>query len=142
MTKVFFYHGAGDRLVAAAQLIKKAFAQRKSLLVYAPSREMATDLDRFLWTTPPEGFVPHVSADSPLASETPIVIAERLDQTSHDERLFNLSDDVPPGFARFTHLIEIVGDPEQERAAGRRRARFYLDRGYEISYHDLSAKTE
>lgn len=140
MTKVFFYHGAGDRLAAAASLIGKAYMQKKWLLVYAPEREIADTLDRYLWVHPPAGFVPHVRADSPLANETPIVIAERLDSMAHGERLFNLSDDVPPGFARFAHLIELVGESDEARAAGRRRARFYLDRGYEVSYLDLSGK--
>jgi len=140
LTRVFFYHGAGDRLAAAASLISKAFAQRKRVLVYTPDADVAAALDRQLWVYPPESFVPHVRADSSLASETPIVIAERLDSIPQDERLFNLSDEVPPGFARFANLIELVGAHEQQRAAGRRRARTYLDRGYEVSYFDLSGK--
>jgi hypothetical protein len=46
---------------------------------------------------------------------------------------------VPPGFARFASLIEVVGQGDEERVAGRQRARFYKDRGYDITYVDLSA---
>ena len=46
--------------------------------------------------------------------------------------------EVPPGFSRFTSLIEIVGQVDDERQAGRERARFYKDRGYEIKFFDLA----
>lgn len=138
MTQVFFYHSAFDRIAAAAALIGKAFSQKKALLVYAPDAEVAAALDRHLWTHPPTGFVPHVGVNSPLAAETPVLIASQLESVPHDERLFNMSTEVPPGFSRFASLIEVVGQKDEERVAGRRRAKFYKDRGYEIRYVDLS----
>lgn len=140
MTQVFFYHGAADRIVATASLITRAFAQQKASLVYAPDAEVAAALDRHLWMHPPTGFVPHVRSDSPLAGETPVVIASQIESVPQDERLFNLAADVPPGFSRFASLIEVVGQQDDERAAGRRRVRFYKDRGYDITYVDLSGK--
>lgn len=140
MTRVFFYHNAPDRIVATAALIGKAFAQRKALLVFAPEAEVAAALDRHLWMVPPTGFIPHVAVNSPLATETLVLIADTLDAVPHDERLFNLSAEVPPGFSRFASLIEVVGQDRDERVDGRRRARFYKDRGYDISYVDLSGQ--
>ncbi len=140
MTRVFFYHNAADRIAATATLIGKAVSQKKSLLVYAPEPEVAAALDRHLWMHPPTGFIPHVAIDSPLAGETPVLIADTLDAVPHDERLFNLSAEVPPGFSRFASLIEVVGQDRDERVDGRRRARFYKDRGYDISYVDLSGQ--
>ncbi|MBP6707825.1 MAG: DNA polymerase III subunit chi [Candidatus Accumulibacter sp.] len=140
MTRVFIYHNAADRIAAAASLIGKVVAQKKALIVYAPDGEVAAALDRHLWTHPPTSFVPHVAVDSRLAGETPVLIADRLDATEHDERLFNLSSEVPQGFARFNSLIEIVGQGDEERLGGRRRARFYKDRGYAITYFDLSRR--
>lgn len=150
MTQIFFYHGAADRIGAVVTLLRKAFRQGKPVLVYAPERELAATLDRQLWLTPPTGFVPHVGGDSPLAAETPIVItrdparAMPADQAApatplqHSERLLNLSAEVPPAFSRFEKLIEVVGDAEDERLAGRERVRFYKDRGYAIQYFDLA----
>ncbi len=108
------------------------------MLVYAPDAQLAAALDRQLWTQPPTGFVPHVDVNSPLADETPVLIASKLDSVPHDERLFNLASDVPPGFARFTSLIEVVGQGDEERADGRQRARFYKDRGYDVRYVDCA----
>jgi len=140
LTQIFFYHNAAERIAAAAALIGKAYLQKKSLLVYAPDAEVAGLLDRHLWMHPPSGFVPHVRGDSPLAAETPVLIADNLDALPQNERLFNLSAQIPPGFARFTSVIEVVGQQDAERLAGRERVRFYKDRGYEIKYFDLSEK--
>ena len=140
MTKIFFYHNASDRIGATAALISKAFAQKKALLVYAPDTEISDALDRHLWMHPPTGFVPHVRSNSPLIAETPVVIADSLEAPAQCDRLFNLSSEVPPGFSRFASLIEVVGQQDEERLAGRERVRFYKDRGYEITYFDLSEK--
>jgi len=140
LTQIFFYHNASDRIAAVAALIGKAYTQKKALLVFAPDGELASTLDRHLWMHPPTGFVPHVHADSPLASETPIVITGDLESSAQNERLFNLSADVPTGFSRFTSVIEVVGRADDERLAGRERAKFYKDRGYEVQFIDLAEK--
>jgi DNA polymerase-3 subunit chi len=140
LTQVFFYHNVADRIAAVVALIGKAFLQRKALLVYAPDAEVAGMLDRQLWTHPPTGFIPHVRGDSPLAAETPVLITNDLESMLHNERLFNLSSEIPPGFSRFNSVIEVVGQHESERLAGRDRVKFYKDRGYEIKYFNLSEK--
>lgn len=138
MTQVFFYHGAADKIAAACALLGKACGQGKPVLVYAPEPELAANLDRMLWTQPALGFVPHCRSDSPLATETPILIADQLDALPQDERLMNLGFVVPPGFSRFQSLIEVVGQEDDDRQAARERVRFYKERGYEIRYFDLS----
>jgi len=140
LTQIFFYHNATDRIAAAAALIGKAVMQKKAMLVYAPDAEIASTLDRYLWTHPPTGFVPHVRNDSPLAAETPVLISDNLDSPPQNDRLVNLSAVIPPGFSSFTSVIEVVGQHDEERLAGRERAKFYKDRGYEIKYFDLSEK--
>ena len=138
MTQIFFYHNAANRIGTSAALIGKAFAQKKALLVYVPDTGLAAALDRQLWGHPPTGFIPHVDLDSPLASETPVLITSTLESVAHDERLFNLSNEVPPGFSRFTSLIEVVGQGEEERSDGRKRVRFYKDRGYDVQFVDCA----
>lgn len=141
MTQIFFYHNAADRIAAASALIGKAFLQNKTLVVYAPDAEVAGALDRQLWMVPATGFIPHVRGDSPLAGQTPVLIADRLESVDGlPQRLINLSSEIPPGFSRFASVIEVVGLPDDERLAGRERVKFYKDRGYEIKYFDLSEK--
>ena len=140
MTQVFFYHGAADKIAAACALLSGAYAKKKPMLVFAPEKEIANSVDRMLWTNPALSFVPQCRADSPLAAETPILITYSLETLPQDERLMNLSQIVPPGFSRFQSLIEVVGQADDERAAARDRVKFYKDRGYEVSYFDLSKR--
>lgn len=138
MTQVFFYHGAADRIAAACALLTGAYAKRRPVLVYAPEKPVAQSVDRMLWTHSALGFIPHCAANSPLASETPILIAETLEQIAQSERLMNLSRDIPPGYARFQSLVEVVGQDEADRLAARERVRFYKEQGCEVRYLDLS----
>lgn len=140
MTQIFFYHGAADRIAAAAGLIARACAQKKPLLVYAPDPAIADALDRALWVSNPTGFVPHVRAGAPLAGETPVLIAASLDSLPQDERLMNLAAEVPPGFSRFASVIEVVSEDAEVRQPARERFKFYKDRGYEVQAIDLSGK--
>lgn len=138
MTQVFFYHGASDRIAAACALLSGAYAKKKPMLVFAREKEVASSLDRMLWTHAALSFVPHCRADSPLAAETPILITDTLEGIAQDERLMNLSRDIPPGFSRFQNLIEVVGQDEDDRTAARDRVKAYKDRGCDVRYFDLS----
>ena len=142
MTQVFFYHGAADKLAAACALLGGAYAKNKPVLVFAPDKEVAGGIDRLLWTQSALSFIPHCDSASPLAGETPIVIADQLETLPQDERLMNLSQVVPPGFSRFHSLIEVVGREEADRDSARERVRFYKDRGYEVRYFDLGQRPE
>ena len=138
MTRIDFYHDAADRLQVACRLAAKAAQQKLRVLIYAPDAEVARNVDRMLWTSPPTGFLPHCMVHDRLAADTPVLIAVDADTTPHDEILVNLGDDRPAHFARFQRLVEIVGRDESGRAAARDRFRFYRERGYEIYTHDLS----
>ena len=140
MTKVFFYHGAPDKIAAACALLGGAYAKDKPVLVYAPENAVAGAVDRMLWTHSALSFVPHCRSDSPLAGETPILITDDLDHLPQDDRLMNLSQIVPPGFSRFHSLIEVVGREEADRSSARDRVKFYKDRGYEVRFFDLGER--
>jgi DNA polymerase-3 subunit chi len=138
MTRVLFLHGASNRLIAAARWLAGAAAENRSVLVYAPSPETADQLDRLLWTQTATGFIPHCREESPLAAESPIVIAEQLDTLPHDQALLNLSQEIPPGFSRFEDVIEVVSSDEADRLPARERFRFYRERGYAPQSIDLA----
>ena len=148
MTKVLFCHGAPDRLQAAAAWLmqysvqKDAPAAAKVILVYVPDAEIAERFDRLLWTRTATGFLPHCRVDSPLAAETPVLLATRLEVLPHEENLLNLSNELPPGFSRFANLVEIISVDDPVRLPARERAKFYRDRGYAIQYRDLSTEPQ
>lgn len=140
MTQVFFYHGASDRIAAACALIGGAWAKRRPLIVYAPEKQVADSVDRSLWTANQLSFIPHCRADSPLAAETSILIADRLDAPAQQERLMNLSQEQPPGYQRFASLVEVVGQDEEDRLAARERVHRYKEAGCDVRYFDLSQR--
>jgi DNA polymerase III subunit chi len=145
VTSIDFYFNAEDRLQVACRLAGKALAQRKRMLVYAPDAELAGRIDRMLWTSPAIGFVPHCAAHDELAPDTPVLIgAEEALETppAGCALILNLAAECPPHFERFDRLLEIVGLADEERDAGRSRYRFYQQRGYRITSHDLAKSAE
>lgn len=140
MTQVFFYHGAADKLAAACALLAKTSAQKKDILVVADDKTVLDTVDRLLWTQSALGFHPHCRADSPLAAETPVLLAESPASPRQRERLMNLGTAIPAGFEHFTSLIEVVGQEENDRNAARERVKHYKERGCEIRYFDLGKR--
>jgi len=142
VTTIDFYFNAQDRLQVACRLAGKAAAHKKRMLIYAPEPEVASRIDRMLWTWPAIGFVPHCAVHDPLAPDTPLLIAAGAETASGCELLLNLGAQCPPHFERFERLLEVVAADQAEREAGRSRYRFYLERGYKIANHDLAKEVE
>jgi DNA polymerase-3 subunit chi len=138
VTRVLFLHGASDRLAAAARWLAEAAAAKRNVLVYAPAADTAERLDRLLWTQAATGFVPHARADSPLAAESPIVITRDAGALPHDQVLLNLGDEVPPNFARFEELVEVISGEDEVRLPARERFKFYRERGYAPESRDIA----
>jgi DNA polymerase-3 subunit chi len=137
VTQIDFYTHVERKLHTACQLCAKATSQGSKLFVFTPDAETTRQLDRLLWTTPATGFVPHCRPRDPLAGVTPVLISEHPEPLSHDEVLLNLHPEVPTFFSRFQRVIEIVTTDEADRQQGRKRYRFYRDRGYELRDHNL-----
>jgi DNA polymerase III subunit chi len=146
MTGIDFYFNAQDRLQVACRLAGKAMKQNQRLLIYAPEAETASRIDRMLWTWPATGFVPHCPAHGRLAAETPVLIASEVggDAAAPEgiEVLLNLAAGCPPHFERFSRVLEIVPADEEHKQSGRERYRFYRERGYRITNHDLAQSDE
>lgn len=140
MTRIDFYLNAASKLQVACKISAKAMRQRMRVLILAPDDAMARALDKLLWSSPATGFLPHCMTSDRLAAETPILIARSQDAQPHDELLINLGTTPPPLFSRFQRLIELVSiDDDADKLAARQRFRFYKDRGYELSHHDLAS---
>ena len=148
MTSIDFYFNAEDRLQVACRLAGKVLSKQKRVLVYATEAELASRIDRMLWTWPAIGFVPHCPAHDALAPETPVLIGGdevwegRNPVLQGCEVILNLSATCPPHFERFERLLEVVGAGDEERQSGRSRYRFYQERGYKIAHHDLAKSAE
>lgn len=144
MTQVHFFHSASDRIEAALSWLHLAWSKRRDasaqqIVVFAPDAMLADRLDRQLWLQPAGAFAPHCRTESPLASETPIVIGGSLTAINQHRQLLNLSDSVPPEFSRFDELVEIVSQAGADKLPARERFKFYRERGHELHNQDISA---
>jgi DNA polymerase-3 subunit chi len=137
VTRIDFYRYAEDKQRLACRLAAKAYSKAGKLVVYSPDTKVLADFDRNLWTFQATGFVPHCFVDSPLAAETPIVLASSGDALPHHDVLLNLADEWPPFFASFERLLEIVAADDADKERARARYSFYKKRGYEIQVNDI-----
>ncbi|MEQ1883128.1 MAG: DNA polymerase III subunit chi [Burkholderiales bacterium] len=140
MTEVFFYTHADDKLQTACTLAAKALGKGMRAMLYTPDAATSDRLSRLLWSLPATGFVPHCRASDRLAAVTPIIVDHLAEPLVHDQVLFNLRDETPAFFSRFTRLVEIVGRDEADVTSARTRFRFYRDRGYQIHTHALASR--
>jgi DNA polymerase-3 subunit chi len=132
VTRIDFYRYAEDKLRFACRLATTAYERASRLVVYSTDRALLESFDRSLWTFQSTRFVPHCFLDSPLAGETPILLASSGEALPHQDVLLNLDDEWPPFFASFERLLEIVASDEADKERARGRYAFYRKRGYEI----------
>jgi DNA polymerase-3 subunit chi len=137
VTRIDFYRYAEDKQRLACRLAAKAYAKPSKVVVYSPDPKVLADFDKALWTYQATGFVPHCFAGSPLAAETPVVLASTGDDLPHHDVLLNLGEEWPPFFASFERLLEIVAADEGDKERARARYVFYKKRGYEIQVNDI-----
>jgi DNA polymerase-3 subunit chi len=145
MPRVAFYviqdGSPDDRLRLACKLTDKAYHLGHRIYIQAQSAEQARRLDDLLWTFRAGSFLPHALAPQAEPSDHPILIgvdAEPPAEAAAAQVLINLSDQVPPFYARFERVAEIPGIDEAGRRAGRERFKFYRDQGCALETHTLA----
>lgn len=140
MTEILFYTHVENKFHTACEISHKVLRSKRKMLVFVEDESAAAKIDRLLWTIPALGFLPHCDVADPLAGETPIVISSDASKLAFDDVLLNLHEDVQAFFSRYQRVIEIVSTDAADVAAARARYKFYKDRGYSITSHDLSKK--
>ena len=141
MTRVDFHSKVPDKLLYACRLVRKARAADMRVVVFTRDRQQLDALDEALWTFSEQDFLPHVTADDELASQTPIILTDDAEATlPHHQILINVSGETPAHFARFERMFEVISIDEDDLAAGRERYRQYQQRGYPLT-HFVAEKT-
>ena len=142
MTEVAFHFNAPDKLAYACRFARKMLRGDRRLVI-AAAPPVLEALDQMLWSLAPHEFVAHCGPNAPaeVLAASPVLLLSDPSQALHHEVLLNLGDEVPPGFAGFAHLIEVVSaDDEADRQRARLRWRHYTQQGYPIARHDLVLK--
>ena len=137
MTRIDFYQLTGERLNRdglVSKLCHKAFAAGHKTLLLAADAGQAEHLDRLLWTSDDDSFLPHDRVEQ-SDFVTPLLVTHEADPRGERELLINLSHDIPLYFAQFERVIEIVTDDNRENS--RAHYSYYKDRGYQLHHHTL-----
>ena len=71
------------------------------------------------------------------ADDWRVIIGDGGDPVDELDVVVNLSQKVPPFYARCQRLAEVVTADDGSRVAGRTRYRYYLDQGLAPEYHKL-----
>ncbi len=142
-TKVDFYLIAAtdtrSKLSTACRLAEKAYEQGLRVTVRTAGPGETAEVDDLLWTFSDRSFVPHGvwPAEPEFASTTPVMISNGALPESHRDVLINLGADVPPGYAEFSRVCEIVGGDEDAKRQARVRWRSYKEAGLAPDSHNL-----
>lgn len=144
MTRIEFYFNVANKHQLVEDLVSAAVLKQRQVNILATDAIMAANLAQYLWQNNAHSFLPNTPAYSKHAAATPVVIGLQADdailkQLNHDDLLINLTQILPNFFSRYTQLIELVGNDDADKIAGRHRYKFYRDRGYGIKNIDYNA---
>ena len=131
MTQIDFYHHVADPAGFACRLAATVIRHGERLTVLLADEAALAGFDTRLWSFPPQGFVPHVRLDDPLAAETPVLLTTVL---------LNLSLGEPANFTAYPRILEIVGEDDAQLARARDVARAYKRAGLDTTYHDMAGR--
>ena len=138
MTEVTFYlsnkAGDGVRQALAWRIADKACKQGRLVYIHCRDADHARQLDAHFWQAPPTGFLPHALHQE---GQAPVILGHGNDPGGHHDVLINLTDQVPDFASRFQRVAEMISGAENERQAGRERFRFYRERGFPVTTHEL-----
>jgi DNA polymerase-3 subunit chi len=145
MPKIDFYriYDATPKaiLTLACKLLEKAYQQKNNVYVNTSDEPTAHQLNESLWTFHDTSFIPHQLLGEKHTPTPPIEIGyESSYQPKHHDILLNLDTNIPPFFAEFERIIEIISEEEKQKENARNKYRQYNQQGYEIKIHDLKER--
>lgn len=141
MPKIDFYrtHEAAPKaiLIFACKVLEEAYHQNHTVYVNTQDEAAAHQMNELLWTFHDISFIPHHLLGEQHAIIPPIEIGYESDyQPKHHDVLFNLDTNIPPFFAEFEKIIEIISEDEKQKENARNKYRQYSQQGYEINIHN------
>jgi DNA polymerase-3 subunit chi len=133
LTRLEFHTGIGEPLAYGCRLLRKAY-RRGLKVVVCGEAERLMRLDTLLWTFEQLEFIPHArlrAGERPDATmqRTPIWLADHRAEWPPCDLVVNIGDAPLERPERCARLIEIVGDSDNDREAGRVRWRLYAAAG-------------
>ncbi len=141
MTRIDFRTNIADKIAYTCRWVRKALSisPTPKIVLFCRDRIQLNQLDEALWTFSELDFLPHIVANDPKASRTPVILTDSDGiNLPHYQILVNLSDTIPSNFAQFERLLELVSTDQADILAGRQRYAHYRQRGYPL-HHEASS---
>lgn len=138
MTRIDFYFNVPNKPQLLTDLIASALNRHRQVTVVAENAQQAGKVSAHLWQNKPASFLPNALANEALAAQSPVVVHWHENPLLQDDMLINLTSNEPMCFSRFTQLVELVSEDEEDKIAARTRYKLYRDRGYEIKNIDYA----
>lgn len=136
MSEIGFYHLTRSTLEQALpRLLEKVLQAGLRAVVRCPGPERLEALDRALWTTPPDSFLPHGSAADGNAELQPIWLTTGSDRPNGAEVLVLVEDAPEDGLEDFARvLVPFDGADAAAVARARERWRAWKAAGHQLLY--------
>ncbi|MEJ0010499.1 MAG: DNA polymerase III subunit chi [Alphaproteobacteria bacterium] len=135
-TTIQFYHllsTSPER--AVPKLMEKALAGGNRVVMLLPSDEQRKRMSDALWTTNPDGFLPHGNGEDARACENPIVLATEEANPNGADILCVLGGAHAASAKDFAKVLDVFdGSNEAEVAAARTRWSRYKADGFALQY--------
>ena len=123
----------------ACRLLEKAYHLGHRVFVHCDTEDDAHHLDELLWTYKEESFVPHNLQGEGPEPPPPIQISWGKEPRGFNNILLNLGQSIPPYFARFSRIMEIVSNDEAAKEISRNHYKEYRTHGCELHTHPLES---
>lgn len=145
MTQVDFYILEDDAPLSRERLLcrlsEKILSHQQQVHIHSLSAKHSGVIDDLLWTYRVGSFIPHALYQDGMGTPPPVLISHEIDPAYHTDVLINLGEQVPLYFSRFARVAEIINQHPASREQGRKRYRFYKDRGYTLKSHTIAAQS-
>ena len=138
-----------DELKFVCRLVRKILYDSsinisEPLVIFCSEKSKFREIDKLLYSFFSNDFIPHVQIDSPLESQTPIILSPIPWLPKIPRRakvLINLDYKICEVFVSFDRVIEIVINEEKHKEPARKKYTYYKTRGYEIHNHNIGEKS-
>lgn len=132
-----------DKYACACRIANKAHAQGLKVYMQTDDPSQSQRLDKLLWTFSQSSFVPHAVCDAGNtnnhnADRYPVQIGSGDAPAQCLDVLISLKREAPADYARFGRVAEFIINDAGDKAAGRKRFRFYRAQGIEPQMHEVA----
>lgn len=136
MSEIRFYHlQTQDLGQALPQVLTKAIAGGKRVVIRLPNDDIAEKMAAHLWTYNPDSFLPHGTKKDGFAEDQPIYITAGNDNPNKADLLITGMGVAPDDVDHFALVCEFLdGHDDAQITAARQRWKTYKDAGHAITY--------